>query len=182
MADEQKPPEAVAGGGKKLLRSIGLIVGVIVVAAVGGLAAFYFVLAPMLRTDASAGPSTPDDLIPMSAVEVPFETTFVNLIMSDESMPTSTLLFSITLSCANQATADIITMHKARFSDMIIKLHDGHTRAEVVSDPRVLKESIEKQVVQESNRLLARLHPDEGSEPIKVLDALHTQFAVSDNI
>lgn len=182
MADEPKTPEAAAGGGKKLLRSIGIFAGVILFAGAGGLAAFYFVLSPMLQSDASAAPAVAEDAIPMEAVEVPFDTIFVNLIMPDENMPTSTLLFSISLSCANQATADIINAHKARFSDLIIKLHDGRTRAEVVSDPRLLKESIQKQVVQETNRLLARLAPGGGGESIRVLDALHTQFAVSDNI
>lgn len=181
MAEEQKSADASGGGVKKLLRSLGLIVGVILVAGAGGVAAFFFVLKPMLQASATT-PAEPDDTIPISAVEVSFDMNFVNLIMPDENMPTSTLLFSITLSCANQPTADIINAHKARFSDTIIKLHDGHTRADVMTDPRVLKESIQKQVVQESNRLLARLSPGEGKVPIKVLDALHTQFAVSDNI
>lgn len=183
MADEQKAPEAAeAGGGmKKMLRGVGLIVGVVVVAAVGGLAAFFFVLKPMLQADASAEETLPDDLIPLGAVEVSFDVNFVNLIMPDEDMPTSTLLYSITLSCADQATADIINAHKARFSDTIVKLHDGHLRADVMTDPRVLKESIQKQVVQECNRLLKRLAPGPGA-PMEVLAALHTQFAVSDSI
>lgn len=183
MADEQKAPEGGEGGGKKkLLRSAGLIAGVVVVAAAGGVAAFFLVLKPMLQGDNSAAAAMPDDLIPMSAVEVNFDTNFVNLIMPDENMPASTLLYSVTLSCANQATADIINAHKARFSDTITKLHDGHLRADLMSDPRVLKESIQKQVVQECNRLLERLSPGEEKEPLEVLAALHTQFAVSDNI
>ena len=188
MADEAKAPAAPAGGSKKMMRTVGMIAGVVIVAAVGGLAAYYFVLAPMLAGDAEAAAPVVADAIPITAVEVSFDTTFVNLIMTSEDMPTSTLLFSLTLSCANQATADIITAHKARFSVIIIKLHDGRTRAEVVSDPRVLKESIQKQVVQEANRLLERLggassvDGEDGEGPLQVLDALHTQFAVSDNI
>jgi flagellar basal body-associated protein FliL len=179
MADEVSPPEPQPSGGG-LLRTAGMIAAIVVLAGLSGLAAYAFVLAPLLRSEITLEAAA--DTIPISAVEVPFETTYVNLLMPSEDMPASMLLFAITLSCANQATADIIRLHRARFSDVIMKLHDGRTRSEVMSDPRVLKESIQKQVVQETNQVLRRLQGNQVNEHIRVIDALHTQFYASDSL
>ncbi len=179
MADDAKkdaaPAEASGGGLGKFLLPVGLVL----VAAIGGLATYLFVLAPMLAQDESSveAKATTDELMPSAPAMITLPDGFVN-VMRDGEMPASILVYGVSLECNNQATADIVNAHLARFIDIINKLHDSRTRSEL-DDTLLMKESIQRQATQKANDLLRRLQ-QEPDDTIRITAVLHHKFAVQD--
>lgn len=182
MAEEvdegQEPQEPVAkkGGG---IAKIAVPVLIVIVAGVGGFATFRFVIAPMLATSDEVHIDEPASELPVTPTMVVLESSFVNVIREGD-LPASTLLFGVTLECNNQATADLINAYLPRIIDMINKLHDSRTRAEL-DDVLVLKESIQRQALQKCNDVLKRLQP-KPDPAIKVTAVFHHSFAVQDSM
>lgn len=177
MADEEnqeQTEEKPSGGG---LGKIVLVLVVAFVAAIGGLATYLFVLKPMLEKSAVVAEAVEEDLIPLAAVEIEFPASPVNVIR-DGQEPAATLLFGVTLECANAETLALVTAHQARFVDMINKLHASRTRAEL-DDVLLMTESIQRQLMQKLNDLLKRLQ-EEPADEIRITAVLHHTFVVQD--
>ena len=179
MAEEAKEegPEPKSGGA---LGKIILVLGVVLVAAIGGLATYLFILKPMLEEAAEvvASERGPDeDPIPIAPVMIEFPQTPVNVIRDGQS-PAATLLFGVTLECENEATAALVRLHQARFVDMINKLHDSRTRSEL-DDVLLIKESIQRQALQKSNGILMRLQ-EKPADILRITSVLHHTFVVQD--
>ena len=171
---EEPAPEQSGGIGKLLLP-----IGLVLVAAIAGLATYLFVLSPMLANaglDAESK-AAPEDLVPLSPVVIEFPDSFVNVIRDGE-MPASILMFGVSLECNNEQTAALVNAHRARFVDIINKLHDSRTRSEL-DDTLLIKESIQRQAQQKANDLLRRLQ--EGPrDDVKITAVLHHKFVVND--
>lgn len=175
MADQDEVTEA-EGGGSGIVSTLIVVAIVLAVAGGAGLLVYRFAIAPRLAEDPAAPEAPAEDPIPLMPVNVEFPQKFVN-IMREGNEPASTLVFQVTLECNNQPTADLINMHKIRFEDMIIKLHDSRTRDEL-DDVLALKTSIQRQARQKANDLLQRL----GAPPeeMQVTDVFHNLFMVQD--
>ena len=174
--NEELPEEESSGA----LGKIVLVLGVVLVAAIGGLTTYVFVLKPMLEEAAEVAASeqaSDEDPIPLAPVTIEFPQTPVNVIREGQS-PAATLLFGVTLECENEATAVLVRMHQARFVDMINKLHDSRTRDEL-DDVLLIKESIQRQALQKSNDILMRLQ-EKPNDIIRVTSVLHHTFVVQD--
>jgi len=176
MADEvnEEGAEGQSGGG---VGKIILLLCVVLVAAIAGLATYLFLLKPMLDNTEVAVQIDPEDMIPLAPATVEFPGTPVN-VMREGQMPASTLLFGVTLECENAETAVLVEMHRARFVDMISKLHDSRTRAEL-DDVYLIKQSIQRQILQKANDILVRVQ-EEPSESIRVTAVFHHTFVVQD--
>lgn len=174
MADEEITGEETSDNG--IISTLIVVAIVLALAGGGGLMVYRFFVAPRLATDDSTVEAAVEDAIPVIPVNVEFPQKFVN-IMREANEPASTLVFQVTLECNNQATADLINLHKIRFEDMIIKLHDSRTRDEL-DDVLALKTSIQRQAKQKANDLLQRL----GAPPeeMQVTDVFHNLFMVQD--
>ena len=166
--------EVEPGGG---IGKLIFVIGVVLVAAIAGLSTYLFLLKPMLDDTNLAIQIDPEDMIPMQPVTVEFPETPVN-VMREGEMCASTLLFGVTLECENPETAELVNLHRARFVDMINKLHDSRTRAEL-DDTLLIKESIQAQILQRANSILQRVQA-KPSEKIRITDVFHHRFVVSD--
>ncbi len=175
MADEVQRQDQGGSGGvwARLL----LVIGVLLLAAIAGLSTYLFVLSPMLKEPESVEQADAEDSIPANPVTVEFPASPVNVIREGE-MPASTLLFGVTLECNNPETAALVQAHRARFLDIINKLHDSRTRSEL-DDTLLIKESIQRQALQKCNDLLRRLQ-EQPSEEIRITAVLHHTFVVQD--
>lgn len=174
--NEERPENEPSGAMGKII----LVLGVVLVAAIGGLSTYLFVLKPMLEEAAEVAASeqvSDEDPIPLFPVEVEFPQAFVNVIR-DGQAPAATLVFGVTLECENRDTANLVGVHRARFVDIINKLHDSRTRSEL-DDVLLIKESIQRQAKQKLNHLLRRLQA-EPADNIRITSVLHHTFAVQD--
>ena len=174
--NEEQPDEKSSGA----LGKIVLVLGVVLIAAIGGLATYLFVLKPMLDEAAEVAASeraSDEPRIPIAPVAIEFPQTPVNVIR-DGQAPAAILLFGVTLECENEATAELVRRHQARFIDMINKLHDSRTREEL-DDVLLVKESIQRQALQKSNDILMRLQ-EKPAETIRVISVFHYTFVVQD--
>ncbi len=178
--EKKKEAESPKGGGMGRLL---MLVGVVLVAAIGGLATYLFVLAPMLTdpdAHTEAGAHEEDGhAIPHDAVSVDLTSVAVNVVR-DGSGPAALLQFGVTLECNNAETAHLVEAHKARFIDIINKLHDSKSRAEL-DDTLLIKESIQKQALQKTNELLKKLQ-EKPDDEIKITAVLHHTFVVQDPV
>lgn len=154
---------------------------VLLVAAGGGVATYWFVLAPMLSEDGGEVVEAAEREIPLHPVYVAFEDRFVNVIMDDPDVPASTLVYGVTFECNNQLTADLINAHLPRFVDMINKLHSSLTRDEL-DDTLLITESIQRQALQKANDILRKIQGEAGSPEIRVTAVSHQMFAVEDKL
>lgn len=166
-------------GGRSPLVSVIVSVIVLALAAGGGFAVYQFVLAPRLAADGedTEPAEMASDAIPVNPVNVQFDQRFVN-VMRDNDEPAAMLVFQVTLECSDQITANIIDLHRPRFEDMLIKLHDSRTRDEL-DDVLALKSSIQRQAEQRANDLLDRLLHESAAEH-RVTDVFHNLFMVQD--
>lgn len=175
MADEPDVP-AEQGSEDSIISTLIVVAIVLALAGGGGFFLYRLAIAPRLADDTAAVETAPEDVIPVMPVNVEFPQKFVN-IMREANEPASTLVFQVTLECNNQETANLINMHKIRFEDMIIKLHDSRTRDEL-DDVLALKVSIQRQAKQKANDLLQRLGAPPGE--MQVTDVFHNLFMVQD--
>jgi flagellar basal body-associated protein FliL len=179
-AEKAAPAPAKSGGLGKILLPVGLVL----VAAIAGLATYLFALAPMLahedpaHADAQAHVDGHDDL-PHHPETIALPDGFVNVIR-DGDMPAAMLVYGVSIECNNHETRLLVEAHLARFVDIINKLHDSRTRAEL-DDTLLIKESIQRQASQKVNDLLRRLQ-EEPRDDIKITAVLHHKFAVQDPI
>ena len=72
-------------------------------------------------------------------------------------------------------TAAVVDSRKSLFAAMILKMHQGRTRAEL--NDSLVRNSILQQIKQQSNILLKRINPEAD---LMVLDALHLKFTMVD--
>lgn len=183
MADEEVVEEVAEEKKSGKLGLILMVVGLLV-AIGGGLGVYFLVIAPKFVVDEDVADEPEDEyFIPMNPVYVYFDAAYVNL-MRDGDDPASTLLYKISFECSDQDTATLIEeSYKSRFVDMLNKLHDSRTRAEV-DDILLFKESIQRQALQRSNDLLQRMIPEsikgEDRAAYRVTAVLHEQCMVSD--
>jgi flagellar basal body-associated protein FliL len=184
MADEEVVEEVEddkKSGGK--LGLIMMVVGLLV-AIGGGLSVYFFLIAPRFSGDEEAVEVDEGDTIPLYPEYVVFDDAFTNL-MRDGDGPASTLLYKVSFECATLETAELVTAYKARFIDMINKLHDSRTRAEV-DDILLFKESVQRQALQRSNDILQRIIPQEVKKKdrhlYRITAVLHEKCMVADPI
>lgn len=182
MAEEANKPE---GGGEEEPKGgkMGLILSlaVMLLAVGGGLAVYFLVIAPKFADPVEEVVETdPTDFIPSSPEYVSFEPAFVNLMREGDSAA-ATLLYAVQFECADLATAQLIEGHKARFTDMLNKLHGSRTRDEV-DDIVAFQESVQRQAKQKANDLLKRLAENsDAPDAVYVVTAvLHNQCMVSE--
>ncbi len=176
--NEERPEKEASGAVGKII----LILGVVLVAAIAGLATYLFVLSPMLDEAAEVAASeqvSDEDPIPLEPVVVEFPQTPVNVIREGQA-PASMLLFGVTLECENQETAALVTKHQARFRDMINKRHDSRTRSEL-DDVLLIKKSIQKQIKQKANDMLKQMQ-EEPADNIRITAVFHHTFTVQDQL
>lgn len=184
MAEAKKKAEPQAeapkGGG---MGRILMLVGVVLIAAIGGLATYLFVLAPVLKDPAAEHEAKAEDTdehaLPEHAAMVELPNVVVN-VMREGDAPAALLSFGVTLECNNEETAHLVEEHKARFVDIINKLHESRTRKEL-DDTLLIKESIQRQALQKVNELLRKLQ-HEPEESVKITAVLHQNFVVQDPI
>lgn len=176
--EEEQEEESPQKKGRGVIQLI-VVGAVIALAAIGGLATYMFVIAPMLGEDEASEEtaSVLDDKIPVLPVTIVLEQTPVNVVREGAG-PASMLLFGVTLECNDQETANLVQLHRARFVDIIGKLHDSRTRDEL-DDVLLIKESIQRQALQKCNDLLERLQ-EEPAENIRITAVLHHTFVVQD--
>lgn len=178
---ETKAPEPQKGGGG--MGRLLMMAGVVLVAAIGGLATYLFILAPVLKEpeaahgDAHAEEHGDEDHIPHHAVNVELPTVVVN-VMRDGDGPAPLLQFGVTLEVSNHETELMVEQYKGRFVDIINKLHDSKTRKEL-DDTLMIKESIQRQALQKCNELLKKVQ-EKPSDENKITAVLHHTFVVQD--
>lgn len=181
MAEEvQAEEQAPSGGMKKKLVVVGAIVALSIAIA---LLVFFFVLKPMLDEPAAEGEGEDEDTkIPATVVSVSFDTAIATVLKSqaeeEAELPASLLMHTVTLECFNQVTADLVEKHKPRFTHMINNLHSYRTRDEL--QDRLVKESVERQILQGANKILRQLQ-EEPDQDIKVLEVF-AEWTVHDNM
>lgn len=177
MADEDQganaQPKPAGGGVVKYLA----MVAIVLVAAGGGYLTYAMVLSPMLAPTAEGDQEDEARSIPVNPVPYELPQSYANVIREDAE-PSSTLAYKVTIECANPETYALIDKHRARFIDMINKLHDGRTRSEL-DNTLLIKESIQRQALQKSNQLLKQLQ-ENGSNELQVTSVFHEQFFVQD--
>ncbi len=180
MPEEKKKTEVEAPKGGGMGRIL-LLVGVVLVAAIGGLATYLFVLAPVLKDpDAHEEAKAHDEHeMPAHPVAVELPNVVVN-VMRDGDGPSAMLQFGVTLECNNADTAHLVDAHKARFVDIVNKLHDSRSRKEL-DDTLLIKESIQRQALQKTNELLKKLQKKPNDE-IKITAVFHQTFVVQDPV
>jgi flagellar basal body-associated protein FliL len=179
MAEEQTESPQPAGA-KRLVRLLLVFAGVIVAAVAVALVTFQFVLRPRLAGGNDAPPEGGADRIPATRVAVDFPQSQVAVIMPpDANLPASLLVFEVTLECNNPQTAALIDAHRARFIDMLRKLHSNRRREEL--DDPLLEESIQRQALEQANQTLERLQERPNPE-VRVTDVFHKQFLVVDQL
>ncbi len=184
MADKKEKPAAAApekgGGGMGRLL---MMAGVVLVAAIGGLATYLFVLAPVLKDPAAehgeehAAEHEDEEHVPHHPESIQLPTATVN-VMREGDGASPLLQFGVTIECNDAATAHLVEAHKARFIDIINKLHDSRTRKEL-DDTLLIKESIQRQALQKSNELLKKIQ-DKPKDNIRITAVLHYAFVVQD--
>jgi flagellar basal body-associated protein FliL len=179
MAEKSEKPseKAPSGGFGRFLLPVGLVL----VAAIAGLATYLFVLSPMLDEEESASEhhAENEEVFPHEPEVITLPDGFVN-VMRDGEMPASILVYGVSLECNNHETKLLVETHLARFIDIIVKLHDSRTRAEL-DDTLLIKESIQRQATQKANDLLRRLQ-EKPRDEIKITAVLHHKFAVQDQV
>lgn len=185
MADKKEKPAAAApekgGGGMGRLL---MMAGVVLVAAIGGLATYLFVLAPVLKDPAAeahgeehAEAHGEDEHVPHHAESIELPTVVVN-VMREGDGPAPLLQFGMSIECSDHATAQLVEQYKPRFVDIINKLHDSRTRKEL-DDTLLIKESIQRQALQKTNELLKKLQAKPKDE-VRITAVLHHTFVVQD--
>lgn len=191
MANETKKTEE-AGGGSKSMGKVVMIAAVIVVPLLLAAGTYVFFIGPMMSEPAAAVAHPPaaggvtgddtSDAIPQTAVTLAFEDDFVTVIMPDASVPASLLMFRMALVCLNPETADLVTKNKSHFAGLMNNIHSFKTRQEL--NDKLIKESMQKQVVKDSNVLLRRLaDPSMKDGPeLRILEAIHERFVVQDQL
>lgn len=175
MAEPQEvdTPEEGAKGKRSIVRTLGVVLGIVMFFAIVGLLSFRLVIQPRLNADPAEQTSTQN----LETVQVPFEEAYVTVIMPSENMLASTLLYKVTFECSNQETSDLIQKYKPRFVAMLRKLHSYKTRAEL--DDPLVEESIRKQILQEANALITELLGAEDPEK-RVVAVYHEKFYIQD--
>ena len=182
MSEEVKEgaqsPEAKGGGG---MVKIIILAVVLLGAGGGGFATYHFVLQPMLAApDEEVMVNDSSEYIPAVPAMLELPDNYVNVIMEEDHVPASTLLYAVTFECNDTATADLITLHLARFIDMISKLHDSRMRSEL-DDIKNLKISIQREARQKANAILKQLQ-EKPSDDIMVTNVFHRMLMVSDQL
>jgi flagellar basal body-associated protein FliL len=182
MADEQVVEET-AGEEEKSGGRLGLIITIVgILAAVGGgLGVYFFVIAPMFAVEGEMTGELDDgkEVIPLIPGNVVFDMATVNL-MRDGDNAAATLIYKINFECSDDITVGLIETYKPRFIDMLGKLHDSRTRAEV-DDILLFKESVQAQAMQKGNDLLQRLVPEEmDASMYRITAVLHEQCMAMD--
>lgn len=172
MADE---PAATPKRSSSIVRLLIMVVGAVLAAAIVALLLYKFVLAPMLSGQAE---KKPEPEFPATAVWVDFDQASTTAVMPPGSnLPASLLMYTVSLCCSNQITADLVNNNKAWFVDELRELHSHHTR-EQLDDPMLLK-NIQKQALLRCNEILDQLQG--GKNPAnRVLKVTHKDFLVVD--
>jgi len=173
---EEGQQEEESGGKGRLIRLLAVLVGVVLFGATTSLIVWKLVLQPRL---VDAGPIVEETgpKILADPFMVPFESAITTVLMPSDDYLASILMYSIELECSDQISMDLVTKHKARFIDMIRKLHAGRTREEL-KDP-MTAENIQKEIVLESNAILMAILVENEAES-RVTNAFHTQWFVKD--
>lgn len=176
MAEEQQTPEAPPKAKGGLMKMIGLAAGVLVVALVAAIVAWFLVLKPMIEDEGDSPP--PDPGIPETAVWYNFDEATVHVVMPPGSnLPASYLLYQVDLLVSSQTTYDVIDVNRAWFEDEIRKLH-SHLSRESLDEP-MLEQSIQAQILQRSNEVLKTILGDRLGDN-RVLQVKHRRFSVVD--
>lgn len=175
--ETQEQPSEKGGGG---IFKIAIAAVIILCAAGGGFGTYRFVLAPMLAPPETEEDREPKAYIPSNPVALDFIDNFVNVIMEEKGVPASTLVFAVTFECNNQATADFVSMHMARFTNLVNNLHQGRTREEL-DQLGNFEESVQRQLMQKANALLQRLQI-EPQEDIRITGVFHRVLMVDDKL
>ena len=181
MSEETTEPseqsKAKGGGG---IFKIAMAAVIILGAAGGGFATYKFVLGPMLAPPEAEEETEPKAYIPANPVSLDFVDNFVNVIMEDKNVPASTLVFAVTFECNNQETADFVSMHMARFTNLVNNLHQSKSRGEL-DELSEFQDSVQRQAMQEANALLERLQ-SEPNEDIRITGVFHRVLMVEDKL
>jgi flagellar basal body-associated protein FliL len=178
MAEEQESAgaEQVPKQGGGLVRWLIIGVAVMLGMAIVGLVVFNFVLRPIMEgedeTMVESGPKVSE-----LAVTVQFDEAYVSVVMPTKDVPASTLAYHVALECSNQATADLVSAHMPRFTDMVRRMHSHKTREEL-NDPMV-EETIKRQIIQAANQILLSVQPEPDPKN-EVTAVFHDNFFVQD--
>ena len=180
MAEEQQPEVAESapkGGGlmKFILPAI-IVVAAIIVA----LLLFQLVVKPRLASSGSGDEEAPPPpTIPLEGVTVDFEEFTTNAKLEpDEDGPAALFIYHVALECSNQAVADVVSANKPRFRDIVGRVHEFRTRDEL-NDP-LLKKSIKKQVLQETNQALNELLRENAAPENRITAVFYDKWFIYD--
>lgn len=176
MAEEEAAVEEKKAGGivALLLGKVGVAIAIVLMAAIAAMLVFIFVVRPRLMAPEE---NVDPHIIPADIINVQFEEAFASLIMSDPNIPSSTLLYQVSVSCSNTVASELVSAHEDRFIDRIRELHHARTREEI-DDPMVV-EGIKKQMVQELNKILRQVQAT-NDESVRIIDVHYRKFFASD--
>lgn len=173
----QEEQESKKGGG---IFKIAIAALIVVLAAGGGFGTYLFLLAPMLAPPEDEVDSEPREYIPMAPVSFDFDPDYVNVIMEDENVPASTLVYQVSFECNNQGTFDLIERHKRRFTSLVRSLHLSQERA-VLDDTASFEKTVHRIALQQANDLLTKLQEKPNAE-IRVTAVFHLNLMVDDKL
>ena len=176
IEEEEGQQEEKSGGKGGLIRLLAVLISVVLIGATTSLVVWKVVLQPRLA-DAESVVETAAPTILADPFMVAFDPTLATVIMPSDDFLASTLMYAIELECSGQIAMDLVTKHKARFIDMIRKLHQGRTREEL-NNP-MTDDNIQKQMVQESNAILSAILVENEADS-RVTSAFHTQWYIKD--
>ncbi|NIA13318.1 MAG: hypothetical protein GWP08_04500 [Nitrospiraceae bacterium] len=157
-----------------------IVLGIVVlVAAIGGMLTYMFVLAPLFEEKSPAVVSSEDggEKIPPGAEYVEFDEKRASVKPEVADGSSAVLMYKISVLSANSATTALIEANRQLFEAKFDELHRGRTKTEL-ADPQVLR-SICRQAEQEGNSLLRRLQEEPNPE-IRIIMVLHTTIATFD--
>jgi flagellar basal body-associated protein FliL len=174
-----------AKGSSKMVGTIITLAVVIIVPAVLALAAWFYVVRPMVSGPAPSETAPKEEEVKKEeslalAVAHDFKEAQVSVAVEDPQASAPLLIFQVSFVCNSAETAELVKTKESLFVAMLLKLHSNRTRSEL-NDPYVC-ETILRQAKQEANALLKRVKPaeeekSEAPEP-EVLEVMHIKFAI----
>ena len=173
---EEGQQEEESGGKGGLIRLLVVLFSVALIGATVSLVVWKLLLKPRLADPELVVASTTPQIL-ADPFMVPFDASLTTVKMPSEDFLASTLMYAIELECSDQIAMDLVMKHKARYIDMIRRMHQGRTREEL-NDP-MTDDNIQKQIVQESNAILSAILVENEADS-RVTSAFHTQWYIKD--
>tara|TARA_R110001592_G_scaffold15556_3_gene67644 strand:- start:470 stop:1003 length:534 start_codon:yes stop_codon:yes gene_type:complete len=176
MAEEQNTEKSEKKPASPMVKNGIMFAMAIVIPAILAFVLYSFIIKPKFGPEEEmAKTPTVVDPFPVTMTEMIFDEQQISVATEDPDMVAPMLITQVTLMCRDPETAAVVDSRKSLFAAMILKMHQGRTRAEL--NDSLVRNSILQQIKQQSNILLKRINPEAD---LMVLDALHLKFTMVD--